>query len=159
MYHWDLPQSLQDAGGWESEKIVEWFADYARLCYDLFGNDVKYWMTFNEPSNTCRSGYGGGYFAPGIQSSGIGEYLCTHNLLKAHAAAWHIYDDEYRQEQKGFKCDKLIQQIKTNFMYIAGKVGIVIDSSWFQPETNSSEDLIATETALQFTVRLLAKNI
>lgn len=101
MFHWDLPQPLQDAGGWESERIIQWFADYARICYQLFGEDVKYWMTFNEPKQTCLDGYGTGNFAPAINAYGIGEYICTHNLLKAHAEAWHIYDREFRASQKG----------------------------------------------------------
>lgn len=78
LYHWDLPQPLQDAGGWETEDVIDWFADYARICFELFGNDVKYWFTFNEPVITCWGGYGGGEFAPGIESSGIGEYICAH---------------------------------------------------------------------------------
>lgn len=101
LYHWDLPQPLQDAGGWENKKIIDWFADYARACFDLFGYEVKYWLTFNEPKQTCWAGYGGIGFAPGINSPGIGEYICIHNLLKAHSEAWHIYDREYRAEQKG----------------------------------------------------------
>ena len=50
MFHWDLPQHLQEAyGGWESEQMVDIFGDYARLCFEQFGDRVKYWITFNEP--------------------------------------------------------------------------------------------------------------
>lgn len=101
LYHWDLPQSIQDAGGWTSERIVNWFAYYARVCFEIFGNEVKYWMTFNEAKQTCQLGYGSGIFAPGISSGGIGEYICAHHVLKAHAEVWHIYDREFRQQQNG----------------------------------------------------------
>nr|AJE75665.1 putative glycosyl hydrolase [Chrysomela lapponica] len=132
IYHWDLPQTLQDEGGWPNSNIVDAFVDYARLCFQLFGDEVKYWMTFNEPKNTCWQGYGAGTKAPGIKAAGIEDYLCSHNLLKAHAKAWHVYDEEFRATQKG-------------------QVGIVIDSNWWEPSTNSSDDLEASETKLQFT--------
>lgn len=104
LYHWDLPQVLQEQGGWTDEFIIDAFADYARLCFELFGDDVKYWLTFNEPKQICLYGYGYGWIAPRVQNRGIGEYICTHNLVKAHAKAWHIYDQEFRAKQNGKTC-------------------------------------------------------
>lgn len=105
IYHWDLPESLQKLGGWTTELIVDWFGEYARTVFRLLGDDVKYWITINEPISFCLMGYGEGLlgelFAPLVNSSGIGEYLCGHNVLKAHARAWHIYNKEFREEQKG----------------------------------------------------------
>nr|CAH7741391.1 unnamed protein product [Callosobruchus chinensis] len=101
LFHWDLPQALQDQGGFLSEKIIKWFTDYARLCFELFGDDVKTWITFNEPKQTCLMGYGLALFPPNINGSGIADYNCTYYLLKAHAEAWHIYDKEFREKQKG----------------------------------------------------------
>uniref|UniRef100_A0A0S7EH84 Putative glycosyl hydrolase n=1 Tax=Chrysomela populi TaxID=154003 RepID=A0A0S7EH84_CHRPP len=131
IYHWDLPQGLQDEGGWTSSDIVDRYADYARLCFRLFGGDVRYWMTFNEPKEFCWQGYGEGTNAPGIKAAGTGEYLCAHHVLKAHATAWHIYDEEFRSTQNG-------------------QVGIVLDTNWYEPATNSTEDKIASDTKLQF---------
>lgn len=101
IYHWDLPQIFQEQGGWPNEFIVEKFADYARVCFELFGNDVKYWLTFNEPKQTCLGGYADGSKAPALQNPGTAEYQCTHNVLKSHAKAWHIYDTEFRATQNG----------------------------------------------------------
>lgn len=100
LYHWDLPQSLQDLGGWQNPQIVDWFADYARICFELYGQTVKYWITFNEPKQTCHMGYGTAEFAPHIKSPKA-EYLCAHNVIKGHAKAYHIYDNVYRKNQKG----------------------------------------------------------
>ena len=49
LYHWDLPQALQDKGGWESRKTAEAFSGYADLCFKEFGDLVDYWITFNDP--------------------------------------------------------------------------------------------------------------
>jgi beta-glucosidase len=49
LYHWDLPQALQDRGGWTGPHIVEWFADYAGLLADRFGDRVTAWMTLKGP--------------------------------------------------------------------------------------------------------------
>lgn len=101
LYHWDLPQPLQDLGGWTNPKVVQWFADYARLCFELFGDKVKFWMTFNEPRNQCQQGYGEGGKAPEILSPSVGEYLCGHYIILAHAEAWHIYNNQFRKYQSG----------------------------------------------------------
>lgn len=105
IYHWDLPQTLLDQGAFLNEDIIEWFTNYARACYEAFGDDVKYWITFNEPKQVCSGGYGYGYMAPAIKSEGLDEYVCAHNLLKAHASAWHVYDHEFREKQQGILLD------------------------------------------------------
>ncbi|CAH1953403.1 unnamed protein product [Acanthoscelides obtectus] len=114
LYHWDLPQVLQEQGGFASEKLVKWFTDYARLCFKLFGKDVKTWITFNEPKQICLFGYGLGVFAPALNKSGELDYLCAYNLLKAHAEAWHIYNNEFRPHQKG-------------------RISMVVEFSWHEP--------------------------
>lgn len=82
-------------------KFPNRFANYARTCFKLFGDRVKRWLTFNEPKQTCNQGYGTGVKAPLKKSPGIGEYLCVHNVIKAHAKVWHIYNREFRSSQKG----------------------------------------------------------
>lgn len=101
LYHWDLPQPLQELGGWASPMMAEYFTDYAEIAFEAFGDRVKTWLTFNEPWVVCIEGYGGKGKAPALGMSGIADYLCAHNLLKAHAAAYHLYDDVFRPTQRG----------------------------------------------------------
>jgi beta-glucosidase len=66
LYHWDLPQHLQDEyKGLLSERFVGDFANYAKLCYQLFGDRVKHWITFNEPYILAVRGSDVGVMAPG----------------------------------------------------------------------------------------------
>ncbi|PIK55222.1 hypothetical protein BSL78_07952 [Apostichopus japonicus] len=53
LYHWDLPQALEDEGGFLSDDFPEWFNDYANYCFEQFGDRVKFWITFNEPLEHC----------------------------------------------------------------------------------------------------------
>ena len=63
---------------------------------------MKWWITHNEPHETCEQGYGWGTFAPGYNKHpGTETYLCAHNIIKSHAAAWHLYDKKYREQQQG----------------------------------------------------------
>ncbi|XP_045767528.1 myrosinase 1-like [Maniola jurtina] len=101
IFHWDLPQKLQDLGGWANPYIVDWYADYARTLFKLFGDRVKYWVTINEPHQVCYFAYGDKILAPALDIKGVAEYLCAKNVLLAHATAYHIYDKEFRPKQKG----------------------------------------------------------
>lgn len=101
IYHWDLPQKLQDIGGWTNSHIVDYYTDYAKVLFDNFSGRVKYWVTFNEPMQTCLEGYGGTYRAPALNRHGVAEYLCAHNLLKAHASVYHLFNENYRHVNKG----------------------------------------------------------
>jgi beta-glucosidase len=67
LYHWDLPQALHDRGGWANRDIVGWFADYTALVAKRYGDRVKRFATFNEPSVFSLFGYLFGWQAPGIQ--------------------------------------------------------------------------------------------
>ena len=65
IYHWDLPQALQDIGGWENETIVQLFKEYADVLFQRLGDKVKFWITLNEPYVIAAHGYGSGVSAPG----------------------------------------------------------------------------------------------
>jgi len=131
IFHWDTPQTLQDLGGFLNSSFADWFEDYARVAFENFGDDVKYWFTFNEPKTYCNGGYGYAYNPPRIPSEGLLEYVCAHNLLRAHARAYRVYDREFRNRQKG-------------------QVSIVLDSMFFENSTANAADIAAAETAIQF---------
>ncbi|KAG6457619.1 hypothetical protein O3G_MSEX010370 [Manduca sexta] len=116
LYHWDLPQKLQELGGWANPHIVDWYGDYARTMFQLFGDRVKYWITINEPYQVCYQGYGDVLKAPRLNLKGIGEYMCGKNILLAHARAYHIYDEEFRPSQGGI-------------------IFISYSAQWYEPDT------------------------
>lgn len=103
LYHWNLPQYLQDVGGWVNPKIVKYFTEFARIAFENFGDRVKTWFTINEPRIICSFGYGDVKKAPALNASGIGDYQCAYNVLKAHASVYHLYDQKFRPSQKGIK--------------------------------------------------------
>lgn len=79
LYHWDLPQALQDIKGWENDSIIQKFKDYADLMFERLGQKVKYWITINEPYNIANVGHGYGAAAPGM--SYLKNYLKNpHNI-------------------------------------------------------------------------------
>ncbi|XP_053113949.1 lactase/phlorizin hydrolase isoform X2 [Hemicordylus capensis] len=132
LFHWDLPQALQDLGGWQNESIINAFVDYASFCFATFGDRVKFWITFHEPWVISYAGYGTGQHPPGIADPGEASYQVAHVILKAHARAWHVYDIHYRPKQHG-------------------KVGIVLNSDWAEPKSpGSPDDVRAAELYLQF---------
>lgn len=66
LYHWDLPQALQDKGGWTNREIAHWFADYAQIVAGRLGDRVRHWCMLNEPSVVAIFGHGLGSHAPGL---------------------------------------------------------------------------------------------
>ena len=86
LYHWDLPQHLDDLGGWPSRDTAGWFADYAALCARRFGDRVKRWATFNEFSVFTLFGYAFGWGAPSISDKAL-HLRTMHHVNLAHGAA------------------------------------------------------------------------
>lgn len=132
LYHWDLPQKLQDMGGWANPAIIDWFADYARTVFTLFGDRVKYFITINEPYQICYQGYGDTSKAPRVNIKGVADYMCAKNLLLAHAKAYHIYDQEFRRE--------------------GALLFISFSAQWYEPASDSETDVQAAYEANQFIV-------
>lgn len=132
LFHWDLPQTLQDLGGWANPKMIDYFRDYSDICFREFGDKIKSWITFNEPYEICEDAYGDEKKAPAVDSHGVGNYLCSDTLLKAHAESYHLYNDKYRPTQNG------------NIM-------ISINSIWYEPsDPGNSEQTALAEVANQF---------
>ena len=86
LYHWDLPQALQDEGGWRNRDIVDAFAEYAHACFDAFGDRVTRWCTINEPWVHGILGHADGLHAPGEKDL-RGALTAIHHMLLAHGRA------------------------------------------------------------------------
>ncbi|KAI4333183.1 hypothetical protein L6164_018021 [Bauhinia variegata] len=143
LFHWDLPQALEDEyGGFLNPKIVVDFADYSELCYREFGDRVKHWITINEPLTFSMQGYASGIFAPGRCSRGLSmnctagdsstePYLVAHHQILAHASAVKVYRDKYQVSQKG-------------------QIGITLNSLWIIPLSQSQANKDAATRAMAF---------
>ena len=132
LYHWDLPQALQDQGGWLNETVADWFEEYATVCFREFGERVKFWITLNEPAVTAYNGHGSGEHAPGLKGPGTYTYIAAHNQILAHARAVQAYNTFFREEQNG-------------------KIGITLSVGWKEPENSTDEGhRNASETAMMF---------
>ncbi|MCK1820025.1 GH1 family beta-glucosidase [Streptomyces sp. XM83C] len=86
LYHWDLPQELEDAGGWPERSTAERFAEYAALAADALGDRVKTWTTLNEPWCSAFLGYGSGVHAPG-RTDPVAALRAAHHLNLGHGLA------------------------------------------------------------------------
>ncbi|GAA3531855.1 hypothetical protein GCM10022419_008570 [Nonomuraea rosea] len=86
LYHWDLPQALEDKGGWPLRDTARHFADYAAAVHDRLGDRVDTWFTLNEPWVAAFLGYGSGIHAPGRKSA-ADAFTAAHHMLLAHGLA------------------------------------------------------------------------
>ena len=87
LYHWDLPQALQDeVGGWTGRETAQAFADYADVVSHRLGDRVKHWITLNEPYVSAFEGYEDGRHAPGLKEARL-AWQVSHHLLLAHGLA------------------------------------------------------------------------
>jgi beta-glucosidase len=86
LYHWDLPQALQDQGGWQNRDTCTAFADYAETVAGRLGDRVQHWITHNEPAVTAWAGYMIGHHAPGLHEYEAGGQV-AHHLLLSHGLA------------------------------------------------------------------------
>lgn len=148
LYHWDLPLPLQmELDGWCGSSISDLFADYARVCFQHFGDRVKQWITLNEPWCSAVLGYDSkGVHAPGrLVNSSVEVYKAAHNLILAHAKAAQVYKNEFAQQQ-------------------GGQIGITLNSDWFEPkpetdESKQRDNQKASEQMLDFTLGWFAHPI
>ncbi|HEX8219115.1 MAG TPA: GH1 family beta-glucosidase [Chloroflexia bacterium] len=86
LYHWDLPQGLQDRGGWTDRDVAPYFAAYATAVGERLGDRVKHWITLNEPAVVAFTGHLWGEHAPGMRSLRL-AFAAAHNTHRAHGMA------------------------------------------------------------------------
>lgn len=91
LFHWDLPQALQEQGGWQNESVVDAFLDYAAFCFSTFGDRVKLWVTFHEPWVISYAGYGTGQHAPAISDPGVASFKVLLPILQLLPVRKHIW--------------------------------------------------------------------
>jgi beta-glucosidase len=131
LYHWDLPQALQDKGGWSNRDTAHYFADYAETLYMALGDRVKTWITLNEPKAAVLGGYAFGVHAPGVSDFGQAVQV-SHTLLLAHALALRAYRDVSPGK---------------------GRIGITLDLYPTYPLTDSAADDEAARLAYEIQCR------
>ena len=131
LYHWDLPQALQDRGGWIERDTAYRFAEYAKLMFDRLGGRVTRWITHNEPSVTAMAGHRLGFLAPGIRDLAATARV-VHHLLLSHGLAVQAFRASGRD----------------------GTIGITNANSSYEAADDRAETAIAVELARDFGTRL-----
>ncbi len=121
LYHWDMPQPLEDAGGWPNRGTVDAFVNYADVVSRRLGDRVKNWMTINEPWCVSILGYAWGEHAPG-RKNWKDALLAAHNVLLAHG--------------------KAVPVLRAN-VGAQAKVGLVCNYTWSDPISDTPEDQAA----------------
>jgi beta-glucosidase len=116
LYHWDLPQALEDRGGWAAPDMPQWFAGYAQTMYRALGDRVPQWVTINEPWVVFDNGYVSGIHAPG-RCDWAEAGAVSLNLMRTHGAAVAAFRAESNQQ-----------------------IGLVVNLVPIDPETDSSVD-------------------
>lgn len=101
LYHWDLPQSVYEKGGWLNREISDWFEFYARTVVNHFGDRVKNFITFNEPSVFVGMGYKDGVHAPGYKLSSRDLVIIGHNVHLAHGKAVRLIHECVKDAKVG----------------------------------------------------------
>lgn len=122
LFHWDLPQALQDKGGWASRSTAEAYAAYADLVTKHFGDRVKNWMTHNEPWVHAFCGHQFAAHAPGLRDLKT-TLAAAHHILLSHGLAVPI--------------------VRANVKN--GRVGIVHNLEWIEPASKKEEDIAAAQ--------------
>jgi len=138
LYHWDLPQALQERGGWESRDTARRFADYAQLLFARLGDRIGHWTTLNEPYVAAHLGYRTGEHAPGFRDEGRAVQV-AHHLLLAHAWAVQAFRSGGGGTSGGTGGGTPRQAGDPG----RGRIGIGLDLPWVQAATEHPDDRAA----------------
>lgn len=127
LYHWDLPQKLQNIGGWANPLVTDYFANYAEFLFKEFGDLVHQWITLNEPWVVSFVGNWEGRHAPGITDFSTALQV-SYNLLLAHGKAVKIYRK----------------------LSLKGEIGITLNMNPVYPASDKVQDIAAAERFNEF---------
>lgn len=127
LYHWDLPQKLQDIGGWANREVVDLFVQYARYVFKELGDKVPIWITFNEPWVSSFIGYWYGGHPPAISDLSL-AIQAAHNIMLAHGKAVRAYRE----------------------MGMKGEIGITLNLNPVYPASENENDLLAANRYSEF---------
>ena len=155
LYHWDLPLAFHDGtsgdNGWLDESIIGHYVQYSELCFELFGDRVKNWITFNEAWVFGMLGYGAGTKAPGMpftwqpvdfpgnpgvpnaEGSGNYPYVVCHNVLRAHVLTVALYREKFPGKSRG-------------------AIGMTNNCDWGEPASRSQEDIAAAQRYMEWSL-------
>jgi beta-glucosidase len=121
LFHWDLPQALQDKGGFANSDIIGRFTDYSHFVATRLGDSIADWMTFNEPAVYAFLGHADGIHAPGLRDWPTAMRVAD-NEIRAHASAAQAIRSEVAN----------------------ARIGVAVDINHFAPATDSDDDVRAT---------------
>ncbi|MFV8290733.1 glycoside hydrolase family 1 protein [Aerococcus viridans] len=128
LYHFDMPMALQEIGGWENKEVVEAYVNYAKTCFELFGDRVKKWFTHNEPIVPVEGGYLYKFHYPAVVDMKRAVQVAYHESL-ASAKAIKVYRD----------------------LNLDGEIGIILNLTPSYPrDANNPEDVKAASLADAF---------
>lgn len=133
LYHWDMPQVIEEKGGWLNKATINAFEKYANACFKAFGDRVKHWITFNETIVFTAGGYLGGCHPPAIKNDPKKYFDAVHNVMVAHAKCVKDYKELNQGGEIGithvfspaFSVDEKEENLKA--MYHANKY----EMNWF----------------------------
>lgn len=120
LFHFDMPLEMQEKGGWENREVIEAYVTYAKHCFDLFGDRVTTWFTFNEPIVPVEGGYLYDFHYPNIVDAKK-AFQVAYNTMIAHARVVEVYHKNYD-----------------------GKIGIVLNLTPSYPRSQNPADLKAS---------------
>lgn len=109
LYHWDLPQALQDMGGWTNPRMPEYFLEYSRIVFERLGDRVKHWITLNEPYCASFLGYYEGRQAPGIRDFSA-AVKASYHLYVAHGLVLRYFREHKMPGEIGITLNLMPQR-------------------------------------------------
>ena len=116
--HWDMPQGLEDIGGWTSRNVTEEFTRYAYYISKHFGDRVKNWITHNEPWCIRHLGYVTGIKPPGLKNAWGKSILVEHNLLRSHGLAIPVIRNNSKNSKKWKHLKKELNRLNTEVVFL-----------------------------------------